>query len=113
MAAPIRRAVAEMPAWRKALQRWAYHKSNFGKLGLMIDDCLYETPEVKEAVSRLPADLYNQRVYRISRALNLSMRKDILPKEEQHTVDDDVRYLKPYLDEVKKEKAEKLEWDLK
>jgi Ubiquinol-cytochrome C reductase complex 14kD subunit len=51
-------------------------------LGLMHDDTLYETPEVKEALRRLPKKLQEERQYRISRALYLSMRKEILPKAE-------------------------------
>ena len=48
----------------------------------MRDDCLHETPDVKEAIQRLPPDLYDARQFRISRAMYLSNRKEILPKDE-------------------------------
>lgn len=48
----------------------------------MRDDCLNETEDVKEAIRRLPKDLYDERVFRIARALSLSNKKTILPKEE-------------------------------
>jgi len=50
--------------------------------GLMHDDTLNETPEVKEALHRLPRRIQDERQFRITRALYLSMRKEILPKEE-------------------------------
>ena len=48
----------------------------------MRDDCIHETPDVKEAIRRLPGDQYDARQFRISRAMYLSNRKEILPKEE-------------------------------
>ena len=51
-------------------------------LGLRRDDCLHETRQVKEAIRRLPASLQDERLFRITQALQLSMKKDILPKEE-------------------------------
>ena len=50
--------------------------------GLRYDDTLQETEPVKEAIRRLPEKLYDERMFRISRALDLSMTKTILPKEE-------------------------------
>lgn len=50
--------------------------------GLMSDDTLYEDKDVKEALKRLPEDVYNDRIFRIKRALHLSMKHRILPKEE-------------------------------
>ncbi|XP_046362481.1 cytochrome b-c1 complex subunit 7-like [Haliotis rufescens] len=105
-----RRVVAEVPAWRKSLAKWAYGLSYFPQLGLMRDDILNETPNVKEALRRLPRDVYDSRQFRISRALNLSNKKDILPKDEWQKYEEDVRYLKPYLDEVVAEIQEKAEW---
>jgi len=54
---------------------------------MMRDDIEDETPEVKEALRRLPRDVQEQRQYRITRALYLSMRKEILPKEEWTSYD--------------------------
>merc|ERR1711872_999326 len=102
---------AAVPAWRIAFARWAYNKSYFNQIGLMRDDCLYENEDVKEALRRLPKGELDARNFRIARALNLSNQKTILPKEEWTTFDDDVRYLKPFLDQVLKEKAERAEWN--
>ena len=54
----------------------------FFTIGLMRDDTIYENDDVKEAKRRLPENLYNDRVFRIKRALDLSMRQQILPKEQ-------------------------------
>ncbi|KAL8578424.1 hypothetical protein ACOMHN_014923 [Nucella lapillus] len=108
-----RKVVAEVPAWKRALQRWAYYKSYFPQLGLMRDDCLYETPDVKAAIGRLPAAQYDARQFRISRAMYLSNRKEILPKEEWTKMEEDVRYLTPIVSDVEKERLEKQEWDKK
>lgn len=48
----------------------------------MRDDCINEDNNVKEAIRRLPPNVYDARQFRISRALYLSMRKEILPKDE-------------------------------
>jgi ubiquinol-cytochrome c reductase subunit 7 len=81
--------------------------------GLHRDDCLYENDDVKEAIRRLPQQLYDERNYRIIRALNLSMTKTILPKDQWTKYEDDFKYLEPYLKEVEKERAEKTEWNTK
>ena len=64
------------------VKRWAYNLSGFNQYGLWRDDCREFTPEVAEAVRRLPAHIYDERQFRISRALLLSCKKTILPKEE-------------------------------
>lgn len=48
----------------------------------MHDDVIYETPDVKEALRRLPPEVIDQRNYRILKALQLSGQKRILPKEQ-------------------------------
>ncbi|PIK61863.1 putative cytochrome b-c1 complex subunit 7 [Apostichopus japonicus] len=77
----------------------------------MADDTLRQTPEVIEAVRRLPADTYNQRAFRIKRALDLSLKHRILPTEQWTKFEEDVRYLKPYLEEVEREMKEKADWN--
>lgn len=58
----------------------------------MHDDVLQETPEVTEAIRRLPQDLQDARIFRIVRAMQLSCQKTILPKE-QWTKYEEVRLL--------------------
>jgi len=53
----------------------------------MNDDTMRDTPELKEALRRVPKDVMNERNYRITRAFYLNMRKEILPKEEWTTYD--------------------------
>lgn len=52
-------------------------------LGLKVDDLLDEDmPEVSEAVSRLDSETQYQRLFRIKRAMDLSLKHNILPKEQ-------------------------------
>lgn len=48
----------------------------------MRDDTVYEDGDVKEALRRLPEDQFNDRLFRIQRALDLSMKQQILPKDK-------------------------------
>lgn len=48
----------------------------------MRDDTVHEDDDVKEALRRLPEEQYNERVFRIKRALDLSMKQQILPKDQ-------------------------------
>lgn len=74
---------------------------------------MYENEAVKEAIRRLPNDLYDERMFRITRALHLSMTKTILPKEQWTKYEEDHKYLEPYLEEVEREMSEKAEWNSK
>lgn len=50
--------------------------------GLRRGDLLNEDdPDVVEAIKRLPSEEYNLRHFRVKRALDLSMKHQILPKE--------------------------------
>lgn len=66
-----------------------------------------DTQEVREAVRRLPAEVYDARRARIDRAFQLSSNKAILPKNLWTKYEEDIKYLEPYLEEVKRELAEK------
>merc|ERR1712002_224101 len=96
------------PLWR-SFRKWYYNISGFNQLGLRRDDTLRSTPAVEEAIRRLPEDEYNARVFRVKRALDLSLKHSILPKDQWTKFEEDERYLKPYLDEVEREMAEKTE----
>ena len=82
----------------------------FDKLGLMLDDTIYEDDDVKEAIRRLPENLCNYRVFLIKRALDLGMRQQILPKERWTEYEEDKFYLELYLKEVIQERKEREEW---
>ncbi|KAL1447523.1 hypothetical protein WDU94_000003 [Cyamophila willieti] len=93
-----------------ALQKWAWEYSGFRKYGLYYDDLANETPLVLEALRRLPEHIRNERHFRQLRATQLNIQKSVLPKDQWTKYEDDSRYLKPYLEQVQKEFAEKEEW---
>ncbi|XP_034937342.1 cytochrome b-c1 complex subunit 7-like [Chelonus insularis] len=95
----------------QGFKKWYFNLSRYNQLGLRHDDILYENEIVSEAVRRLPAHVYDERTFRIVRAMQLSCNKTILPKEQWTTMEEDVRYLQPYIDEIKKEIQEKEEWE--
>ncbi|XP_069587781.1 cytochrome b-c1 complex subunit 7 [Ranitomeya imitator] len=97
----------------ESIRKWYYGLAGFNKIGLMRDDTLYETPDVQEAIRRLPAKVYDDRMFRIKRALDLDMKKNILPKEQWTKYEEDVSYLQPYIREVIRERKEKEEWGKK
>ncbi|XP_054015147.1 cytochrome b-c1 complex subunit 7-like [Hylaeus anthracinus] len=94
-----------------ALQKWIYSMSGFNQYGLMRDDILYITPEVDEALRRLPKHLLDERNFRIIRAMQVDSGRRVLPKEQWTKLEDDVLYLHPYLEEVLQEKAEREKWN--
>merc|ERR1711915_153438 len=96
--------------FKKEAASLLYKLMGFNKYGLMRDDIRMETSDVKEALTRLPPKLYDERQFRISRAIMLSCQRNILPKEQWTKLEDDVMYLKPYIEEVQKERAERAEW---
>ncbi|KAF5274415.1 hypothetical protein FQA39_LY07295 [Lamprigera yunnana] len=80
--------------------------------GLMRDDVMDEENEiVTEALRRLPTHLVDERNYRIIRAAQLSLQHIYLPKEQWMTLDKDVLYLSPYVDQVIAEQKERDEWN--
>ncbi|KAJ3637644.1 hypothetical protein MTP99_001085 [Tenebrio molitor] len=94
-----------------AIQKWVYNLSGFNKYGLMRDDCLYEDDDVTEALRRLPQQEIDARNYRILRAVQLSVQKDILPKNQWTKLEEDRLYLTPVVDQVIKEREEREEWE--
>ncbi|XP_028851182.1 cytochrome b-c1 complex subunit 7 [Denticeps clupeoides] len=94
-------------------RKWYYNSCGFNKLGLLRDDTMYEDTDVKEAVRRLPENVYNDRMFRIKRALDLSMKHQILPKQQWTKFEEDKHYLEPYLKEVIRERVEREEWQKK
>uniref|UniRef100_A0A8C9C7X7 Cytochrome b-c1 complex subunit 7 n=1 Tax=Phocoena sinus TaxID=42100 RepID=A0A8C9C7X7_PHOSS len=71
----------------------------------MQDDTIYENDDAKEAIRRLPENLYNDTVFRIKRALDL-----ILPTEQWTKHEEDKFYLEPHLKEVIWERKEREGW---
>ena len=69
----------------------------------------YEDDNVREARRRLPEKLYNDRVFRIKRALVLTKRQQILPKKQWTNYEEDKSHLEPYLKGVIRERKERAE----
>lgn len=73
----------------------------------MVNDLYESTPEVEEAIRRLPTDVFDARNKRIAIAFHCSLNKSYLPKEQWTKFEEDFKYLEPYLEEVKREIAER------
>ena len=59
-----RPTVSASSRWLEGIRKWYYSAAGFNKLGLMRDDTIYENDDVKEAIRRLPENLYNDSVYK-------------------------------------------------
>lgn len=77
----------------------------------MLNDCYESTPEVEEAIQRLPPAVFDARNKRIAIAALCSLNKTYLPADQWTKYEEDVKYLDPYLEEVKREKAEKANYE--
>ena len=56
-----RPAVSALSRWLEGIRKWYYNAAGFNKLGLMRDDTIHENDDVKEAIRRLPENLYNDK----------------------------------------------------
>lgn len=56
--------------------------SKYLKYGLLTDDLIRDNEITKEALRRLPKDVFQERQYRLTRAISLSGNKDVLPQSE-------------------------------
>ncbi|XP_064387291.1 uncharacterized protein LOC135335665 [Halichondria panicea] len=112
MALSARSSVSLGHRLMKALGSFAPKHSGHEKLGLLLDDIQNEEdPAVKEAVRRLPEEDSYARLYRIKRALDLSIKGAQLPKEQWITPGSDVPYLLPTIIQVEAELKEKKAWN--
>uniref|UniRef100_A0A8C5XUF8 Cytochrome b-c1 complex subunit 7 n=1 Tax=Microcebus murinus TaxID=30608 RepID=A0A8C5XUF8_MICMU len=89
------------------IRKWYYNAAGFSKLGLMRDDVIYEDKDVKEVIRRFPENFCNDRMFRIKSTLDLTMRQQILPREQWTEYEEDKFYLEPYLKEVIHERKER------
>ncbi|KAI9064188.1 ubiquinol-cytochrome-c reductase complex subunit 6 [Trametes sanguinea] len=128
--APAIRRNRSLLQWIKPIANWYANVSGYRKVGLKYDDLLVEErPDVQRALERLtPREAYD-RAFRFKRASHCSVLHNILPKEEwtkpsevriSHAYNtlqsnaegvQDVRYLKPHVEEVEREELERRKWD--
>ncbi|CAE6392224.1 unnamed protein product [Rhizoctonia solani] len=66
---------------------------------------------ILKAISRLPEDEAYNRAYRQKVAVQQSLLHKNLPKEQWLKPENDIRYLRPYVEQVVKEDQERAEWD--
>ncbi|XP_078038295.1 cytochrome b-c1 complex subunit 7 isoform X2 [Augochlora pura] len=78
---------------------------------LMRDDIMHEYPDVEEAIRRLPKRLAEERAFRLIRAAQLDLQQRVLPKEQWTKYEEDVLYLTPLVEEVKREREEREKYE--
>merc|ERR1712198_352395 len=97
-----------------AFRGWYIYAAGYRQLGLRADDLrMDENPDVATAISRLPAEDQHQRIFRIKRAMDLSLKHQILPKSEWTTPEQDELYLTDMIERARRERKEREEWDRK
>mmetsp|Transcript_33580 Transcript_33580/g.88386 ORF Transcript_33580/g.88386 Transcript_33580/m.88386 type:complete len:105 (-) Transcript_33580:435-749(-) len=74
--------------------------------GLLYEDVMIETTDVKLALSRLPKDVLNAREQRLKRAMVLSSQQRYLPDMVAEKIDPWQPYLSPYLQAIEESKKE-------
>ncbi|KIK91434.1 hypothetical protein PAXRUDRAFT_27045 [Paxillus rubicundulus Ve08.2h10] len=91
---------------------WYADLMGYRQMGLKYDDLqMEELPQVQRALGRLtPREAYD-RAYRMKVSLHSSVLHKPLPKEQWVSAKDDVRYLKPHIEDVIKEDEERTNWD--
>merc|ERR1712139_64742 len=81
------------------------------KYGLRFEDIHVETPQVQEAVRRLPPQEQEERSMRIRRAADLSFKKTYLPESMQAQHEPFKVYMMPTLKQVEQEVWEQKQFD--
>jgi hypothetical protein len=91
------------PRWRPL---FCLYELAFRTAGLLYEDILVETEDVKLALSRLPKDVLSAREQRLKRAMVLSSQQRYLPDEVIEKIDPWQPYLSPYLEAIEESKKE-------
>ncbi|KAI8934431.1 hypothetical protein NX059_009163 [Plenodomus lindquistii] len=94
--------------WVTPLANWYCNAAGYRQLGLRADDLLPEENDVVQiALKRLgPQEAYD-RVFRLRRAIQLSMSHQLLPKEEWTKPAEDTPYLSSHITNIEAEMAER------
>ncbi|KAI0928300.1 hypothetical protein AcW1_005584 [Taiwanofungus camphoratus] len=110
--APAIRKSRTLYRWIKPVADWYADAAGYRKVGYKYDDLLVEErPDVQRALARLTPREHYDRQYRLKRASQCSVVHDVLPKDQWTKVEEDVRYLKPHVEDVEKEDLERRVWD--
>ena len=104
----------EPASLKEQYRKFQYYQSNHYKMGLMEHDRLFgDNSVVKEAMRRLritEPEVWDERSFRISRAINFDIKRMVLPQDEWVQYEQDVPYLQPFLTEIEREQAEDRHW---
>ncbi|XP_066930281.1 cytochrome b-c1 complex subunit 7-like [Clytia hemisphaerica] len=97
-----------------AFRGWYVYAAGYRQLGLRADDLrMEENPDVTTAISRLPEEAQYQRIFRVKRAMDLSLKHQLLPRSEWTKPEEDTLYLADMIEKAKQERKEREEWDRK
>jgi len=72
--------------------------------GLKVEDLIMETPDVQDALMRLPKEVLSDRDDRIKLAHVLNSARKILPEDKWLKPEEDKAYLAPYIEMVVNER---------
>jgi ubiquinol-cytochrome c reductase subunit 7 len=98
--------------WVKPIADWYANAAGYRKLGFKYDDLLIEERDnVQRALQRLSKNEQYDRVFRLKRASQASVLHAPLSAREWTKAEEDVRYLKPHVEDVVKEDTERKMWD--
>ncbi|KAF2117770.1 ubiquinol-cytochrome C reductase complex 14kD subunit-domain-containing protein [Lophiotrema nucula] len=92
----------------RPIANWHANAAGYRQLGLKIDDLTMEENEIVQlALKRLPPKEAYDRVFRLRRAMQLSVSHQLLPKEQWTKPEEDELYLDKYIKEIEEEMKER------
>ncbi|KXN82531.1 Cytochrome b-c1 complex subunit 7 [Leucoagaricus sp. SymC.cos] len=101
-----------LSAWIKPFANWYANAAGYRQYGFKYDDLIMEeNDQVQGALTRLTPREHYDRAYRLKRASQASVLHKPLEKAEWTPAEEDVRYLRPHIQSVLKEEAERAKWD--
>ncbi|CAK7205021.1 Cytochrome b-c1 complex subunit 7, mitochondrial [Sporothrix eucalyptigena] len=96
----------------KPVANWYVGLSGYRQMGLRADDLIPEESDVvQQAIKRLPAQENYDRIFRMRRAVQLSLQHKLLPKDQWTKPEEDKPYLLPLIKEIEAEIKERHELD--
>ncbi|RDL38061.1 Cytochrome b-c1 complex subunit 7 [Venustampulla echinocandica] len=96
----------------KPIANWYTNAAGYRQMGLRADDLIIEENDtVQKALKRLSPQESYDRVYRIRRAIQLSLSHQILPKEQYTKDEEDIAYLSPIIRQIEAEEKERGDLD--
>ncbi|ROV94541.1 hypothetical protein VMCG_08204 [Cytospora schulzeri] len=92
----------------KPMANWYANASGYRQMGLRADDLIpEESPTVQTALARMSEKDRYDRIFRIRRAVQLSIAHKLLPKAEWTKAEEDTPYLAPLIQLIEAEQKER------